>query len=173
MLDERRDGFEDDFEDEDAQKDKYLTFKVAGEFYALEIKDILEIVGIQKITQIPDMPDYVKGVINLRGKIIPVVDVRLRFRLPEMAYHERTCIVVVDLNSSSVGFIVDEVSEVVTMPQANIDPAPQTSKGSKSRFVQGIGRMGDQVKIILSLEKLLKEDELAAFAEVSLSEESL
>lgn len=165
MLDERNNP-EDEFEDEDAQKDKYLTFKVAGEFYALEIKDILEIVGIQKITQIPDMPDYVKGVINLRGKIIPVVDVRLRFKMPEIGYHERTCIVVVDLNNSSVGFIVDEVSEVVNIPAANIDAAPQTSKGSKSRFVQGIGRLGDQVKIVLSLDQLLGEDDLEAIADV-------
>jgi purine-binding chemotaxis protein CheW len=151
---------EDLLEEEDTQKDKYLTFHLANEDYALEIKFVTEIIGVQKITEVPDMPDFVKGVINLRGKVIPVVDVRIRFRLEPIPYGDRTCIIVVDIDDTSIGLIVDEVSEVLNIPENQVDPPPQTSKGAKSRYIQGIGKVGEQVKIILNVQKLLNDDEL-------------
>jgi purine-binding chemotaxis protein CheW len=158
---------EDDFlEEEDTQKDKYLTFRLANEDYGIEIFYVTEIIGIQKITEVPDMPDFVRGVINLRGKVIPVIDVRTRFKLEPKAYGDRTCIVVVDINQSVIGLIVDEVSEVISIPANNIDPAPKTGKGTKSRFIQGIGKVGEQVKIILHVGQLLNDEELATIAEV-------
>lgn len=147
-------------DDEDTQKDKYLTFKIAKEDYGIEIRYVLEIIGMQKITEVPDMPNYIKGVINLRGKIIPVIDVRLRFHLPEKAYGDRTCIIVVDINGKVVGLIVDEVSEVLMIPSENLEEAPSTTKGSKSRYIKGIGKVGELVKIILDVEKLLLKEEM-------------
>jgi purine-binding chemotaxis protein CheW len=153
---------EDEFEEEDSLKDKYLVFCIADEFYAIDIAFVTEIVGIQKITEVPDMDDYVRGVINLRGKVIPVIDVRTRFRYSFQEYHDRTCIIVVDIEDAVVGLIVDEVSEVLSIPEENIDPPPRTSKGARGRFIQGMGKDGDDVKIILNVAKLLDEEELAS-----------
>ncbi len=147
-------------EDEDTQKDKYLTFHLAGEDYGIEIAYVTEIIGIQKITEVPDMPPFLKGVINLRGKVIPVMDVRLRFNMEEREYDERTCIVVVDIDSTAVGLVVDEVREVADIPESQVEPPPKTGRGESSRYLKGLGKMGDEVKILLNADKLLYEEEL-------------
>ncbi|MCK5340709.1 MAG: purine-binding chemotaxis protein CheW [Desulfobulbaceae bacterium] len=147
-------------EDEDTQKDKYLTFHLAGEDYGIEIYYVTEIIGIQKITDVPDMPDFVRGVINLRGKVIPVMDVRTRFGLEFREYDERTCIVVVDINNTAVGLVVDEVSEVVDIPESQVEPPPKTGKGTSSRFLKGMGKMDDEVKILLDVNRILYDEEL-------------
>lgn len=151
---------EDDLEEEDTLKDKYLTFKISKEEYGIEIKFVIEIVGMQKITQVPDVDKYLKGVINLRGKIIPVIDVRLRFNLPEKEYGDRTCIVVVDMDNLIVGLIVDEVTEVIMIPEEQVELPPKTNKGSNSKYIQGIGKVGNNVKLLLNVEKLLMQNEL-------------
>lgn len=140
--------------EEDSQKGKFLTFRIDREDYGLEIRHVTEIIGIQKITEVPDMADYVRGVINLRGKVIPVIDVRARFNLPARAYDERTCIIVVHVRDLAVGLVVDKVNEVADIPDAQIEPAPRTSSPS-GRYIQGIGKIGDEVKIILDASKLL------------------
>ena len=147
-------------EDEDTQKDKFLTFHLAGEDYGIEIAHVTEIIGIQKITEVPDMPDFVKGVINLRGKVIPVMDVRRRFNLEARDYDDRTCIIVVDIRGTAVGLVVDKVNEVADIPADQIEPPPMTKQGSASRFIQGIGKIGDEVKILLTIDRLLFDDEL-------------
>ena len=144
-----------DWDDEDTQKDKFLTFTIAREDYGLEIQFITEIIGIQKITDVPDMPDYVKGVINLRGQVIPVLDIRARFEMPPREFDDRTCIVVVSTEETTIGLIVDTVKEVRDIPEENIAPPPSVSKGPASRYIQGMGKVGDEVKIILNLKKLL------------------
>lgn len=148
-------------DEEDSQKDKYITFKLGDEDYAIEIRFVTEIIGLQKITQLPDMPDFIKGVINLRSKVIPILDVRKRFHLPEISYDERTCIIVVTILETTIGFVVDEVSEVLSIPSDKVDPSPKTGKNTQSRFIQGIGKVGDNVKIILSVDKILSSEELA------------
>lgn len=148
-----------DFSLVDTQKDKYLTFHLAGEFYAIEIKYVTEIVGIQDITEVPDLPNYIKGVINLRGKVIPVINVRLRFLLEEREYDSRTCIIIIHLGTTVVGLIVDEVSEVINIPEEHIDEPPKTMKGTKSRFIKGFGKVSTFVKMILDIEKFLNEDD--------------
>ncbi|MDH3393330.1 MAG: chemotaxis protein CheW [Desulfobulbaceae bacterium] len=159
---------EDDlYEDEDTMKDKYLTFHIAGEDYGIDIVYVTEIIGIQKITDVPDMPDYVKGVINLRGKVIPVMDVRLRFHLPERDYDERTCIVVVDIEGTAVGLVVDQVNEVADIPEKDVEPPPRSSKGATSRYLKGMGKVGNEVRILLSVDKLLQEEELSELAGVT------
>ncbi len=152
----------DDIElDEDSQKDKFLTFLINGEGYGMDIRHITEIIGIQKITPVPDMPDYVVGVINLRGTVIPIMNVRRRFGLPVKDYDPRTCIIVVNLNETSVGLIVDQVSEVLTMPEDCLEPPPRVSRGPNSRFIQGLGRVGDEARIILDAKKILYDDDPA------------
>jgi purine-binding chemotaxis protein CheW len=147
-------------EEEDTQKDKYLTFHLGNEVYAIEIRHVTEIIGILKITPIPEMPAHVKGVINLRGKIIPVMDVRTRFRIEPRAYDERTCVIVVHLQDTDVGLVVDTVSEVADLPEANIEAAGGLAQGRGTAFIKGIGKVGDDIRIILDVDKLLFDKEL-------------
>lgn len=159
-MNEIDDTMEDeDLFDEDTLKDRYLTFKIGIEEYGIEIKHIIEIIGIQKITVVPNIKNYVKGVINLRGNITPVIDIRKRFQLEPIDYNDRTCIIVVQLRTSSVGLIVDEVQEVMNIPEDKISPPPLTNKGSHSRYIQGIGKVGKQVKILLNINKILYDDD--------------
>jgi purine-binding chemotaxis protein CheW len=149
-----------EIENEDTQEGKYLTFTLGDEEYGIEIRNVTEIIGIQNITDLPDTPDFVKGVINLRGKVIPVIDVRLRFKLKEREYNDRTCIIVVNINNKSVGLIVDTVSEVIDIPKTNIEPAPRLNNKSGSRYIQGLGKVEDKVKILLDTRRLLFEEEM-------------
>jgi purine-binding chemotaxis protein CheW len=161
------DDFYDDDEDEDTQKDKYLTFNVGREEYGLEICFVTEIIGIQKITDVPDMPGYIKGVINLRGKVIPVMDVRLRFKMPEREYDDRTCTVVVNVNGASVGLVVDTVREVVDIPENFIELPPEVAEASTQGYIKGLGKVGDEVKILLDVEKLLRKEDMHALQGLS------
>lgn len=145
--------------EEDTLKDRYLTFSLDKESYGIEVKYITEIIGIQAITEIPEIPEYVKGIINLRGKIIPVMDVRLRFKKETKEYNDRTCIVVVDIRDVSIGLIVDSVSEVITIPEQDIVEPPQMSKGFSNRYIKNIGKVGNEVRLLLDCDKLLTEDE--------------
>ena len=149
----------DDREQEDSQRDKYLTFLVDIEEYGIAINYVTEIVGLQQITAIPDLPESLKGVINLRGKIIPVMDMRSRFHLPTREYDSRTCVVVVNLSETTVGLIVDRVSEVHNIPASQIEPPPRAAKGG-CRYIQGIGKVGEQVTILLEVNALIGEDDL-------------
>lgn len=147
-------------ENEDTQKDKYLTFHLAGEDYGIEIKFVIEIIGIQNITDVPDMPNFIRGVINLRGKVIPVMDVRARFSIADREYDDRTCIIVVNIEGTEVGLVVDEVSEVADIPEKNVEPPPRTGKSTGSRYIQGMGKIGEEVKILLDVQKLLFDEEM-------------
>lgn len=146
---------EEGVEAEDTQKDKFLTFFLADEEYGIAIRHVIEIIGIQKITEVPDMPNFVKGVINLRGKVIPVMDVRARFHLPGQDYDERTCIVVVNVDDQSTGLIVDRVCEVADIPAEHVEPAPGSSKMSADSYIMGLGKTGERVKILLDARRLL------------------
>ncbi|TEB15529.1 Chemotaxis protein CheW [Pelotomaculum sp. FP] len=154
-LKERWDDEPLEDDDEDTQEDKFLTFFLNREEFGIEIRYVMEIIGIQNITEVPDVPRYIKGVINLRGKVIPVMDVRLRFEMEERAYDDRTCIVVICIDEQSVGLIVDRVSEVLDIPKGNIEPPPKGKRGENSRFIQGMGKAGEQVIILLNANQLL------------------
>lgn len=145
--------------DEDTQKGKFLTFSLGKEEYGLEIKYVTEIVGLQPITQVPDLPDYVKGIINLRGKIIPVIDMRIRFKKDPKDYNDRTCIIVVEISDISVGLIVDTVAEVISIGDESIVPPPEVNKGYQRKYIKAIGKVGEEVKLLLNCNKLLNEDE--------------
>jgi purine-binding chemotaxis protein CheW len=143
------------FVEEDTQKDKYLTFSLAEEVYAIDICYVIEIIGILKITKVPDMPSFIKGVINLRGKVIPVMDVRARFGLPARDYDERTCVVVVNVADHAMGLVVDHVNEVMDIPATQVEPAPTASGSGTGKYVKGIGKIDDEVKILLEVECLV------------------
>jgi len=149
-------------DDENTQKDKYLTFAVGREDYGIEICHVTEIIGIQKITEVPDMPGYVKGVINLRGKVIPVMDVRLRFKMEQREYDDRTCIVVVDVDSAAIGLVVDTVKEVADIPSGQIELPPDVAERGTQHYIKGLGKLGEQVKILLDVERLVKKEGLEA-----------
>lgn len=158
----------DELEEEDTQKDKYITFKSNNEYYALEIRIVQEIIGIQNITEIPETEDYIKGLINLRGKIIPVIDVRLRFRQKPFEYTDRTCIIIISVKGTVVGLIVETIAEVVNIPESSITPPPALGHGTaKNKYVYGLGRVGDSVKMLLDPEKLIKDDEIIMLEQVA------
>ena len=154
--------------EEDTQKDKFLTFVLGDEVYGIEIKFVTEIIGMQAVTEIPDLPEYVKGIINLRGKIIPVIDVRLRFKKSSSEYNDRTCIVVVEIREVAVGLIVDTVAEVLTIANQDIVPPPQFNNGRYfQRFIKGIGKVDKNVKLILDCDRLLNDNEMDSLEQIS------
>lgn len=146
---------------EDTQKGKYMTFYCGNECYGIGLKYVNEIIGIQPITEIPEVEDYIIGLINLRGKIIPVVDVRIRFNKAPMEYNDRTCIIIVDVKEVVIGLIVDTIAEVVSIADEDIIPPPTLSKGMNqpNRFVYGIGRTPEGVKLLVDPEKLIRDSE--------------
>ena len=138
---------------------KYLTFILAEEEYGLEILKVREIIGIMDITAVPQMPHFVKGVINLRGKVIPVIDLRLKFDLEPAEYTEETCVIVVDVGNLT-GIIVDTVQEVLDIKGDQIDPPPPLGATVDTSFVLGMGKVKDDVKILLDIGKVLNAEEL-------------
>jgi purine-binding chemotaxis protein CheW len=161
------DQLEQDSGAEDTLRGKYLTFQIGEEEFGIEIKYVNEIIGIQKITDLPDVAHYIKGVINLRGKVIPVVDVRLRFGMQEREYDERTCIIYVIIQNIAVGLIVDSVSEVLGIPATDIEDPPKVNEGASNRYIKGLGKVGESVKILLNVNKLLFDSEIEQLATVS------
>ncbi len=143
-------------EAEDTQQNRYLTFLLGEEVYGIAIGNVIEIIGVLPVTPLPGAPDYLKGIMNLRGKIVPVIDVRLKFKKPAVEYTERTCIVVVEVQEMTVGLLIDEVSEVLTIDAQDVVPPP-SMKDVHSKYVSGISRMDEKVKLLLDCAALLYE----------------
>ena len=154
-------AFVESNEIEDTQEGLYLTFSIGDEVFGIGIEFVKEIIGIQPITKIPDFPDHIKGVINLRGKIIPVMDVRLRFKKPEHPYDTRTCIIVVDILRNSIGLIVDRVAEVIAIPECEIAAPPEINR-QVGGYIKGFGKVGGDIKLLLDCGVLLG-DEASAY----------
>jgi purine-binding chemotaxis protein CheW len=150
-----------DDETTDEAEDKHLLFRLGDEEYGVPIDRVQSIEELQKIVAVPDMPSYVRGVINLRGNVIPVVDLRLRFGMPARDYDDRTCIIIINASDRVVGFIVDTVSEVHQIPAKNIQEAPEFKSGDgKEKFVTGLGTVEGEVKILLDIEQLVQKEEV-------------
>ena len=143
---------------------KYLTFTLGIEEYGIGILKVKEIIGMVSVTSIPKTPDFVKGVINLRGKVIPIVDLRLRFAMKSAEYTERTCIIVVEIEGSSgqimVGLVVDAVSEVLNIRSEDLEDAPQFGTKLDTQYILGMAKMGGGVKILLDIDKVLTDDDI-------------
>ena len=149
----------DDDDDGAYHENKYLLFNIGNEIYGINIMLVTDIIELQKITEVPDMPDYIKGVINLRGKVIPAMDLRLRFSMDAREYDDRTCIIIVNVESTSIGFIVDTVSEVKDIMESDIEPPPNFRKHTtRDRYISGLGKVDDEVKILLDVNKILDQD---------------
>lgn len=140
---------------------KYLTFVLCEEEYGLEILKVREIIGLLDVTPVPQTPAFVKGVINLRGKVIPVVDLRLKFGMPEAEYTKETCIIVVDVGALLMGIIVDTVSEVIEIKEEEIEPAPSFGEKVDVKFILGMGKIKGKVKILLDIDRVLSSEELS------------
>ena len=144
--------------------EKYLTFIVDNEIYGLEILKVREIVAMLHISKVPLVPNYVKGVINLRGKVIPVIDIRLKFKMEDINYDEHTTIIIVDVDEISVGFIVDETSEVVKIKQENLMPPPKFGTTIDTSFLKSMAKTEDNITMIVDLEKLFSSDEIQSLS---------
>lgn len=136
---------------------KFLSFFLGKEEYAIEILKVQEIIGLMPITPVPRMPEYIKGVLNLRGKIVPVMDLRTRFGLQEVEYTEETCIIVVQENQYLMGIVVDKVSEVADIEGSQIEEVPSLGAGEQSEYLSGIGKVKEQVKMIVDVKRVLFE----------------
>ncbi|MBM9590112.1 purine-binding chemotaxis protein CheW [Leptospira sp. 201903075] len=152
--------------DEDTMRDLYLCFSLEDRDYAFEVRHLTEILALPAITTIPGTAPFLKGVINIRGKIIPVMDVRLRFDMPFKPYHDRTCVLLVELDGLPLGLIVDTVNDVLRIPVENIDLAPKIGESKSSRFIYATGRVGDTVKILINLQRLLTQEETHLIKEI-------
>ncbi len=150
-------------EDEDTMEGLYLTFALDTRVCALEVKDVIEIVKLPPITEVPDMPDFVRGIINLRGKVIPVMEMRRRFHAEDRPHDDRTCVVIINLHDRLTGLIVDQVREVIKIHEENLDGSPRVGETEGSRFIKQVGKIGELVVLILDLNQLLNASELERF----------
>ncbi len=142
---------------EETIQDRYLTFLLGDQFFGVPISDVVQIIGMQPITTVPEFPTYAKGIINLRGSILPVIDLNLRFGRDETQYSERTCIIVIGIRSYHVGFIVDAVDEVCDIAEQDIQPPPSMGKHKTSDYISGIGRHAQGVTLLLNTQNVLSE----------------
>ena len=146
---------------------KYLTFALAHEEYGLEILKVREIIGYMDITAVPQTPHHVKGVINLRGQVIPVIDLRAKFGMDTAEVTEETCVIVVEITQGGrtfqTGIVVDHVQEVLDIAGGDIEDAPQFGSSVDTDFILGMGKIGDSVKILLDIDKVLAGDDLGGF----------
>jgi purine-binding chemotaxis protein CheW len=141
---------------------KYLTFALAEEEYGLEILKVREIISMSEITSMPKTPEYVKGVINLRGKVIPVIDLRLKFAMEEAPYTDETCIIVVDVDGVEMGIIVDHVSEVLDIAGGDIEDAPEFGASVNIDFILGMGKAEGRVTILLDISRVISTGDVAS-----------
>ncbi|MHC5082469.1 MAG: chemotaxis protein CheW [Planctomycetota bacterium] len=152
-----------------AQEGKYLTFTLGQEEYGIEILKVREIIGYMEITSVPRTPEFVKGVINLRGQVIPVLDLRTRFEMPVAEITEQTCIIVVEISLQnrrfSAGLVVDQVQEVLDIDAENIEDSPQFGASVQTDFILGIGKVANAIKILLDIDKVLGNTGLGELTE--------
>ena len=146
---------------------KYLTFRLADEEYGLEILKVREIMGMMEITAVPRTPEFVRGVINLRGNVIPVIDLRLKFGMEAVEQTEETCIIVVDVEGMEMGIVVDRVSEVLDIVAEEIQDAPSFGVSVDTDFILGIGKANDQVTILLNISEVLTSTEASVIMEAA------
>ena len=153
-------------QEQDEMQSKYLVFTLDGQEFAISIKYVRDIIHVSAITRVPNVPDFIKGITNLRGRVIPIIDMRARFGKYSEDYNDRTCIIVVEIRNAMVGLIIDSVAEVLTLGDEQISPPPQFSSGSESRFIQGVGKTESGVRLILNVHAVLDDNSDNGFAEI-------
>ncbi|MBS1257395.1 MAG: Chemotaxis protein CheW [Candidatus Scalindua arabica] len=146
---------------------KFLTFICGEEVYGIEILKVREIIKLMDITTVPRTPDYLKGVINLRGKVIPIINLRSKFSMQEIEHTQETCIIVVEVNQTSIGIIVDSVSEVSNIKGGEIEDAPHLGQDVDTNFILGLGKTKERIVILLDIEKVLSSEELETVGQLA------
>lgn len=167
ILNRFKEQSEEELEEIYSTSEKYLTFLIDKQFYAFHINDVVEIIEMMDITPVPEFPDYAKGIINLRGVLIPIIDVRLRFCKNELDYNERTCIIILNLKGIQVGFIVDTVDEVVDIDKANISGVPKISDKKTREYIEGVGKLTNKIVMLLNAQKMLNDEEIKGLESMS------
>ena len=167
ILNRFKEQSEEELEEIYSTSEKYLTFLIDKQFYAFHINDVVEIIEMMDITPVPEFPDYAKGIINLRGVLIPIIDVRLRFCKNELDYNERTCIIILNLKVIQVGFIVDTVDEVVDIDKANISGVPKISDKKTREYIEGVGKLTNKIVMLLNAQKMLNDEEIKGLESMS------
>lgn len=153
-VNERLDEFEE------GMKDRYLIFMLDNHYYGIEIKYVIEIISLLPITCVPHQQEYIRGIINLRGKIIPVIDARIRLGKEYKEYNERTCIIVVDISNFQVGVIVDYVSEVATIKESDLSSLPEIEVQDDKRFIKAVAKLSERLILLLDCEKFISSDKI-------------
>ena len=143
-----------------------VTFSIGGEEFGVDILKVQEIIRMLDITRVPKAPEFVEGVINLRGKVIPIIDLRKRFGLVSKGHDKNTRIIVIDINDMIVGYIVDSVSEVLRIHAATVEPPPPVVAGLDSEYISGVGKLDDRLLIFLDLDRLLSQEERDVLSQV-------
>ena len=146
---------------------KFLTFILGSEVYGIEILKVREIIKLMDITAVPRTPDYLKGVINLRGKVIPIVDLRSKFSMPEIEHTQETCIIVAEVNQTSIGIIVDSVSEVSNINSEEIEESPHLGQNIDTDFILGLGKTKERIVILLDIELVLSSEDLETVGQLA------
>jgi len=150
---------EETLKKQDAELLQLVTFSIGEEEFGVDILSVQEIIRMMDITKVPRAPDFVEGVINLRGKVIPIIDLRRRFGLVTRDHDKHTRIIVIEINNMIVGFVVDSVSEVLRIPASTVEPPPPVVSGLESEYISGVGKLEDRLLILLDLNKLLSGEE--------------
>ncbi|WP_027179864.1 chemotaxis protein CheW [Maridesulfovibrio bastinii] len=151
---------------QDAELIQLVTFSIGDEEFGVDILKVQEIIRTMEITRVPRAPEFVEGVINLRGKVIPIIDLRRRFGLPTRDHDQHTRIIVIEISNMIVGFVVDSVSEVLRIPEGTVEPPPPVVSGLESEYISGVGKLEDRLLILLDLDRLLSSDEQEQLAQV-------
>jgi purine-binding chemotaxis protein CheW len=151
---------------QDAELIQLVTFSIGEEEFGVDILKVQEIIRMMEITKVPKAPDFVEGVINLRGNVIPIVDLRKRFGLETRDRDKNTRTIVIEINNMIVGFIVDAVSEVLRIPADTVEPPPPVVAGLEAEYISGVGKLEDRLLILLDLDRLLSSEEVDVLAQV-------
>lgn len=160
ILDLDLGSFDSDDEEDESLEYKFLIFSLDSRDYGISVGYVTEIIGLQEISEIPEVPDYIRGVMTLRNRVIPILDIRKRFSLDHKEDNERTCLVVLQIKDISLALVVDAVKEVLTVDPAAIEPAPQFGEADSDRFISSLVKIQGRVKILIDVNKLLRDDEL-------------
>lgn len=151
---------------QDAELMQLVTFSIGEEEFGVDILKVQEIIRMMEITKVPRAPEFVEGVINLRGKVIPIIDLRRRFGMAARDHDKHTRIIVIEINNMIVGFVVDSVSEVLRIPAGTVEPPPPVVSGLESEYISGVGKLTDRLLILLDLDRLLSNEERQSLAGV-------
>ncbi|MGI6038779.1 MAG: purine-binding chemotaxis protein CheW [Clostridiales bacterium] len=151
----------------DEMRGRYLTFFIDNQVFGIPIADVIQIVGVQEITEVPEFPTYAKGIINLRGNIVPLIDMRIRFHKEELPYNDRTCVIVTNIGSRLIGLVVEAVDEVASISDEEISPPPVVSSDDTDSYITGIGLKDNKIIVLLDTQKILST---AAIEKLSLED---